>query len=80
MCPDCGPDESQFESWRIKYVVLLSIISRRALVFLYLSVQWVPGVKGPERDAGYSSPSTTAIVNHWTNTSTPRIRIHDVEM
>jgi len=76
----CGPDESGFESWRIKYVVLFSIISRPALVFIYRSVHWVPGVSGPERDVDYSSLSSTAAQNDWTNTSTPRIRIHDVEM
>jgi len=54
---------SRFLSWAIDF--LLSETSRRALVSTQPSIQWLPEIKSPGREADNSPPCSADVKNEW---------------
>jgi hypothetical protein len=44
--------------------------------FMFLIVQWLPGLKRPGSEADHSPPTCAEVKNTWIDTSTPPIRLH----
>jgi hypothetical protein len=59
-------------------MLLFNTVSRPALWPTLHTVQWVPGVKWPEREVSLSPTISVDVKNVLSNTSTPPIRLHGV--
>jgi hypothetical protein len=66
-----------FDSWQRLGFLLFATASRPALRFIQPPIQWVSGIKRPEREAVLLPPFSAKINNVWSYTSTP-IRLHGV--
>jgi hypothetical protein len=78
-----GLDDRWFESWHGLGIFLFPTAFRPALRPTQSPIQWVSGalslgVKQPGREADHSPPSSPAVKNVRSYTSTPPIRLHGV--
>jgi hypothetical protein len=75
-----GRHRGQFPAWAKTGFFFFATASRPALEPTQTPIQGVPGTKRMGRESDHSRPSSAAVNNSWSYTSTPPIRLHGVAL